>query len=203
MNESHERVTVIIPYNKDRGWLQDAIDSVPEGVQLILSKGEGNWPQNFNDVLYLAKDEFIRWLHEDDKLTPNCIEDSVRAIEEQSVDFIHGNAMEVFEGKVGWRIYKPSIIKPTLEDLLKRNVLHSATLMYKKEIFERIGSFDTTLNLMEEYEFNLRCLKAGFKIGYCNAPLAIYRRHSEQKVRIATKEEKSKEKELVNSKYLL
>ena len=54
---------------------------------------------------------------------------------------------------------------------------------------------------MEEYEFNLRCLNAGFKIGYCNSELAIYRRHPNQKVRTVSKEEKMAEKILVNKKY--
>ncbi len=50
-------VTVIIPYKIDRGWLKDAIESVPRGVQLLVSQGEGNWPANFNKVLNQAKGE--------------------------------------------------------------------------------------------------------------------------------------------------
>ncbi|KKL55146.1 hypothetical protein LCGC14_2258350, partial [marine sediment metagenome] len=66
-------VTVIIPYNKDRGWLKEAIDSVPKGVQLLLSKGRQNWPCNFNKVLDQAEGKYIKYLHEDDMLTENCI----------------------------------------------------------------------------------------------------------------------------------
>jgi hypothetical protein len=43
--------TVIIPYKENRGWLNEAIESVPDDVQLIVSQGDGNWPQNFNKVL--------------------------------------------------------------------------------------------------------------------------------------------------------
>ena len=48
---SMKDITVIIPYKEDRGYLQQAIDSVPEGCQLLLAKGNGTWPQNFNKVL--------------------------------------------------------------------------------------------------------------------------------------------------------
>ena len=196
-----KKVTVIIPYNKDRGWLKDAIQSVPDGVQLILSQGSGNWPENFNKVLHQAEGAYIKYLHEDDMLTPNCIEDSVNAIEEQEVDFIHGEAIEVYQGtgkKVNW---KPSVKIPTLQDLLVKNAIHSATLMYKKEVFEKVGGFDETLNTAEEYEFNLRSLQAGLKIGYCPTPLAFYRRHSQQKVRVVSKQNRTREREMVKSKY--
>jgi len=195
-------VTVIIPYNKDRGWLQAAKDSVPEGVQLILSKGDGNWPENFNAVLDKATGRYIRWLHEDDMLTPNCIEDSIKTFEEQDVDFIHGPAVEIFmnAGRATQR-YTPPIKYPTVDDLLRKNVLHSATMMYKREVFEKVGKMNETLNTAEEFEFNLRCLKAGLKIGYCETPLAFYRRHAQQKVRVVPKEQKDKEREQVKQLY--
>jgi GT2 family glycosyltransferase len=53
--------------------------------------------------------------------------------------------------------------------------------MYRREIFEQIGGFDEVLTNSEEYEFNLRCLYNGFKIGYCDSNLAYYRRHNSQK----------------------
>ncbi len=195
-------VTVIIPYNRDRGWLQAAKDSVPEGVQLLLSKGDGNWPENFNAVLDKATGRYIRWLHEDDMLTPNCIEDSIKTFEEQDVDFIHGPAVEIFmnAGRATQR-YTPPIKYPTVDDLLRKNVLHSATMMYKREVFEKVGKMNETLNTAEEFEFNLRCLKAGLKIGYCETPLAFYRRHAQQKVRVVPKEQKDKEREQVKQLY--
>jgi len=199
---AEEKVTVIIPYNRDRGWLQQAKDSIPKGVQTILSKGDGNWPENFNKVLDQATGKYIRWLHEDDMLTDNCIEDSVYALESQDVDFIHGNAYEIFmnAGRAPGK-YIPRIKVPTLQDLLVKNVIHSATLMYKREVFEKVGKMNESLWVMEEFEFNLRCLKAGLRIGYCDNYLAWYRRHSQQKVRVVPIPEKNKERELVRNDY--
>ena len=194
-------VTVIIPYNKDRGWLQEAVNSVPKEVQLILSKGDGNWPENFNKVLNQATGRYIRWLHEDDMLTPNCIEDSIKAMEKQGVDFIHGNAIEITPEGKQIREYKPKIENPTYTDLLMHNVFHSATMMYKREVFEKVGKMNETLNTAEEFEFNVRCLNAGLKVGYCNSALAYYRRHPQQKVRVVSKEAKDKEREQVRTMY--
>ena len=192
------KVTVIIPYNIDRGWLKDAIASVPEWVQLLVSQGEGNWPENFNKVLDQATGDYIKFLHEDDMLNTGGIEALVEAIEEQDVDFVHGNAFEIYMNHnrhLGR--YAPSIRIPTLQDLMKKNVIHSATLMYRKRVFDIVGTFNESLNTMEEYEFNLRCLKAGLKIGYCNSMVAYYRRHPAQKVRVVSDLDKKMEKEMV------
>ena len=195
-------VTVIIPYNKDRGWLKAAISSVPKDAQLILSKGDGGWPENFNKVLPEATGKYIKYLHEDDMLTENCIRDSVQALEDQEVDFIHGNAIEITaQDYTKKKVYIPAVKQPTAQDLKKKNVIHSTTTMYRREMFDKVGGFDETLNTQEEYEFNLRCLTAGFKIGYCDADLAFYRRHPAQKVRVVSIKEKKEEKQRVNAMY--
>jgi len=188
-------ITVIIPYKIDRGWLKDAIGSVPSNVQLIVSRGNGNWPQNFNKVLPQAEGDFIKFLHEDDMLTQDSIHLYLEALELpifKNVDFIHGNAIELHQNSGQLHIYKPSIELPTLQDLIKKNVIHSATLLYSKEIFRTLGGFNESSKMysFEEYEFNLRCLHAGFKIGYINASLAYYRRHPKQIIRTCNIEER-------------
>jgi glycosyltransferase involved in cell wall biosynthesis len=196
-------VTVIIPYKEDRGWLKEAVLSVPDGVELILSQGEGNWPQNFNKALKEATGDYIKYLHEDDMLTPNCIEDSVRAIEEQNVDFIHGNAVELFVSNGNQFLKKPFITNPTLQNLKKKNVIHSATTMYRREVFETVGLFNESnkVKSFEEYEFNLRCLKAGLKIGYCDSTLAVYRRHPKQIIRTVDNVERKHNRNKLLNEY--
>ena len=194
-------VSVIIPYKEDRGWLQDAINSVPKSVQLLLGKGNGNWPANFNKMLPEATGKFIRYLHEDDMLSATCIDDSLKAFAETGADFIHGNAEEFWSYKEGKQIYVPKVKNPTLQDMLTKNYIHSATLMYRREVFEKLGGFDESLNTAEEYEFSLRCLKAGMKLGYCPAILAYYRRHPLQKVRVVPRNEKVGEREMVRKRY--
>jgi GT2 family glycosyltransferase len=199
------KISVIIPYKVDRGWLMDAVNSVPKGVQLLLSQGEGNWPENFNKVLSKADGDLIKFLHEDDMLTPNAIESYIRAFSSPSfkdIDFAHGNAYEIFmnTGR-SHNLYIPKVKFPTVYDLLMRNVIHSASLIYRREVFEKVGLFDETLNTAEEFEFNLRCLKAGLKIGYINVPLAYYRRHPAQKVRTVSIDKKDAEREMVKNKY--
>ena len=200
---NRRKVTVIIPYKADRGWLQDAINSIPKEVQLILSQGEGLWPQNFNKALPQAEGDYIRWLHDDDMLTENCIEDSVNAIESQNVDFIHGNAIEIYTHKNDRKDWIPKITHPSLRDLINKNVLHSATMMYKKEVFDTVGILNETSSVtsFEEYEYNLRCMRAGMKLGYCSKTLAYYRRHPNQLIKTTNKRERMTNRRELLSKF--
>ena len=198
-----KEVTVIIPYNIDRGWLKDAVSSVSDSVQLILSQGDGNWPQNFNKALKQAEGAYIKYLHEDDMLTPNCIEDSVRAIKEQKVDFIHGNALQHTQETGNDVIWRPKVLIPTLEQLLTKNTIHSATTMYCREVFDKVGMFNETdsVRSFEEYEFNIRCLQMGMKIGYCDSLLAIYRRHPNQLIKRTSRVKRQTNKKQLIKKY--
>lgn len=195
-------VTVIIPYKTDRGWLQEAINSVPPDVQVLVSQGDGNWPANFNKALPQAKGKYIKFLHEDDMIAPNGITNLVRSLEEQNADFVHAPAFEIYaNGNTKQHLYEPAVLYPTLKDMLKTNVIHAASLMYRREVFDKVGLFDETLNTAEEYEFNLRCLKAGLKIGYCPNPVAFYRRHPMQKVRTVPESFKRAERNKVRKQY--
>ncbi len=204
------KVSVIIPYKEDRGWLQQAIDSIPKDCEVILSQGYGNCQQNFNAGVKKATGDYIRWLHDDDKLTSNCIEDSLRTFEEQNCDFIHGNAYQCYEGfhqitntgNIHGRIipYIPPIKHPTLKTQLQKNVIHSMTTMYRREVFDKVGYMDETLQWSEETEFHLRCLHAGLRIGYCDAFLAYYRIHSGQKSN-ADHTERMKNREAIKSRF--
>ena len=180
-SQARPKVTVIIPYRVNRGWLNEAILSVPPWVELLVNQGEAGWAENFNQALSRATGDYIRFLHEDDTLPVGSILNSVRAIEEQGVDFIHGNAVDINEKSkiiTHWKALKKEI---TYEDMLHINLLHGGTVMYRKSIFDKLGGFNTHLNHAEEYEFNLRCFRAGFRLGFCDEELYCYRRHSKQK----------------------
>jgi GT2 family glycosyltransferase len=178
-----DKVSVIIPYVKDRGYLNEAIKSVEcqnyKGeIELILSQSNKGVSYNLNRGINQATGTYIKYLCDDDKLTLNSISDSVRAM--QGNDFIHGNAVNFWEN--GQRsIHVPNVTNPTLKQLLHRNHIHGGSLMYRRDVFERFGMFDESLTTGEEYDFNLMLLSNGAKLGYCKHFVYLYRRHLEQK----------------------
>lgn len=176
------KVSIIIPYKEDRGWLNEAVESVKNQtykgeIELIFSKSDNRVGYNINRGIEASSGEYIKYLCDDDWLTPNSIEDSVKAI--GGFDFIHGDAYNVFGDRKS--IQRPRMVNPKMIDMLRSNVIHGGTLMYRRDIFDRIGLFDEDLDCAEEYDFNLRCFKHGMKLNYCPSFLYNYRRHDEQK----------------------
>lgn len=183
------KVSVVIPYKTDRGWLNEAIDSVHNQtyqgkIELIQVHGPGSVAANINRGLQEVTGEYIKFFAEDDMLTPICIESSVEAMQEQGCDFLHGNAFNLFGNEN--RAYFPAIQIPTLGELRHTSMIHGLTLFYKRSVVEKMVEdrgfwFDESLDCAEEYDVNMWLLAHGFKLGYVNKFLGKYRRHEAQK----------------------
>lgn len=177
-----KKVSIVIHYDRDRGWKSEAIRSIEQqtypNIEVIESKSDEGVSYNLNRGIERATGDFIKYLCEDDMLTENSIEDSVRAI--QGYDFIHGKSYALYDNNAISE-YKPPIQHPNLRDLAIENCIHGGSLMYRADIFERFGMFDETLWTAEEYDFNMKIMSKGARINYCDSFLYIYRRHHEQK----------------------
>jgi len=174
------KVSVIIPYKEDRGWLKDAIESVENQIysgeiEIIESQSNANVSTNINRGVKMATGKYVKYLCDDDMLAPAGIRDSVKAM--KGVDFIHGASLTLFQKSGTKYMNTPKIKTPNLQQLLDCNVINGTTLMYRRDLFEKVGGFDESLTSAEEYEFNLRLLSKGYRIGYCPQVVAIYRRH--------------------------
>lgn len=176
-------VSVIIPYREDRGWLDIARASARwqdyPNIEVIESTSPDNVSTNLNNGIRQSTGQLITYLCDDDYLPMGAIAAQVQKIK-QGYDFIHGNAVTLHELNVtkDWNSPNP---KPTLESLKKHNTIHGGTVMYRRSVFDRVGYFDESLNTCEEYEFNLRCLAHGLRLGFTHARVYGYRRHDAQK----------------------
>ena len=191
------KVSIIIYFKEDRGWLNEARQSVRnqrfEGkIELIEAHNPNqNASQNLNDGIRQATGDYIRYLSEDDLLPQYSVYESVNAMIETGADFIHGKAKNFFgypviypEGHISFsgrvHLQEPELKYPTLEDMIKNNHIHGGTVFYKGELLKQ-NLFDETLDCAEEYDLNMRLLKQGYKIDYCPEFLYFYRRHNKQK----------------------
>ena len=151
-------------------------------LHLIESNHNASVSYNLNQGIKASSGTFIKYICEDDYLPTNSIKDSVEGM--LDYDFINGNAIAIYmEGMhAGKQLeYIPERTNPTFEQLVMYNSIHGGSLMYRRDVFDKIGIFDETNDCAEEYEFNMRCLYNDLKLGYVNAFLYFYRRHGEQK----------------------
>ncbi len=175
------KVSIIIPFREDRGWLKLAITSARNqtypDTEIILAKGDKTCAGNTNDGIRNATGDLIKFLHDDDVLPIYAIAEMVKGIERY--DFVHGNAIEIHPDG-SWKRYVPEMKNPKLKDLVKKNVIHGGTTMYRREVFHKVGTLNEDLPGFEDYEFHLRLLQAGMKLGYIDNELTFYRIHNDQ-----------------------
>jgi glycosyltransferase involved in cell wall biosynthesis len=203
------KVTVIIPYNVSRGYLEEAIESLEnqtyDDIEILIEHGDCLASENFNRGLEKATGELVRYLCEDDLLTTNSIADTVEYFKNNSeVDFIHSNAINFFEDGTE-DMWVPSDIVLTLDSMLNRYAIHGGTVVYRKRCFEK-RAMDLTLWTGEEYDFNMWLLSNNYKMGYLNSFTYKYRRHSSQKsLGISSPEYQAKrqvEKDKIKNRYI-
>jgi len=195
------KVSLIISAYKDRGYLDDCIKSAInqnfKDYEIILSSDgnpklsvfaekynilfvvtpKKNHSSALNNAVSKAKGQWIKELHDDDLLTVNCLHDSFAW--KGDCDLIYANAVN-FTGN-SESVYK-SPSKVDLVDLLPcvTNPINSSTIFYKRDVFLKVGGFDTKLEYTEDYDFYLNLLTKGYKIGFINSIVSWYRLHSDQ-----------------------
>lgn len=197
------KVSVIIPHNRDRGFLKDAIASVEAqtygDIELILQRGDYGLSKNFNDAVKKSTGVFIKSLAEDDLLPPNSIEDLVNGM--GSYDFVTGNAYN-FAGTNTEPVSKHLTGIRTLKEMLERNCIHGGAIMYRRDAFERFGFKDESLTTGEEYDMHLSWIKQGAKQGCINKFVYLYRLWPGSKSQSRTKDPNRKKYiEMIKDRY--
>jgi len=211
------KITIIVSAYKERGWLDVALESAKnqtfKDYNIILSSDgnpalikyakkygtkfivtpKGNHSSALNNAVKYASGTWIKECHDDDFLTPNCLQDLWDARE--GGDIIYANAINFRDGETTGRLYKPPEFISLFTFLpIIHNPCHAATIFFKRSMFLAVGGFDENLSHAEEYEFYFNILSKGYKFKYCDSTVAWYRLHGTQDTHILnTKREEIKE----------
>lgn len=184
------KISIIIPYVTDRGYLAEAAESAERAIdfanvkgEVILSQSEKGVSHNLNTGIERATGELVTYLCDDDLLPLESIKSTILGM--RGHDFVHGNATTIYEDNFKFvepriKRYTPKIKRPSLRQMLETNYIHGGTVTYKRDIVKGEW-FDDDLWCAEEYDFNLFLLSEAKSIGYINNDLYIYRHHATQK----------------------
>lgn len=207
-------ISLIIVAYKDRGWLDDAIESAKNqtfkdfevilcsndnpklecfahkhNIEFMLSKK--NWSTCFNYAVSRCKGKFVKWLDDDDLLTPNCLKDLYYGI--RGNDVAYANAINFSrDSEITYR--SPKAISyddyfPLINNI-GVNKLHGGTVLIRKDAFQMAGGADENLRKVEEYDLWLNFLSHGFTFRYVDSTVVKYRQHPESNSANKTWQEK-------------
>ncbi|MFM2415178.1 MAG: hypothetical protein RI911_871, partial [Candidatus Parcubacteria bacterium] len=183
---SEPLVTVIVPTKNSEKFLEKCLASVRsqtyKNIELIVvdnfsidatkSIAEKNGavffqqgPERSAQVNYgvaNAKGKFIYKIDSDFALDPTVVAESVSKINEGYDAIVVHNSPDV---TVSW-IAK---IRKFEVDMYKYDITHSSARFVKKDVYEAIGGFNSKITAGEDYDFQNKLNRNGYKTGFIDA----------------------------------
>lgn len=143
----------------------------------------------------LARGEIILPSDADDPSYPDRAKISVEELKKNNADIFYGNLMRKYEnGKQELRHFQP------YDDKLLRiiNIIPNTASAYKKEVFDKIGGYDKSLKVGEDYDFWLSAQDNGFKFTSLDKPVTYYSMHAGQLTGVSTDKDKIRQRQKWN-----
>ena len=138
----------------------------------LLRKVNGGLSSARNFGINEAKGKYILPLDSDDKLIPkNFVKGLEIMIKEKKIDIIYAD----FQNFGDKNTYNKSGEFSRMKLAISGNYL-SAVILFKKDVWVKIGGYDITFNSIEDWDFSSRAAVFGFNFAYIAAPLFMYRR---------------------------
>lgn len=176
--EAEVRV-VVVDDGSDDGETPQACDELAVGYGehvVVIHQPNTGLPGARNRGAAGARTEYLVFLDADDTIAPDFVRTLAAAIEaagdpavshaycqETLTDLAHGT----------WRVPQWDA------ELLLITNLHPVTCLVRRDAFEQLGGFDTTMTRgYEDWEFWVRCSTRGFRGVRVAEPLFFWRRHS-------------------------
>lgn len=133
-----------------------------------------------NKGLQQAQGDIIGWLNSDDIYYPGVLKKIIDYFEmHPEVDLVYGDAFHIDENDA---IIEKYPTEPFNQDRLKSNCyLSQPAVFFRRQVIERFGMLDETLNFCMDYEFWLRIAFAGGRMAYIPEVLAGSRLHAATK----------------------
>lgn len=119
-----------------------------------------------------AKNEILAFVDSDCIVSPQWLKEGVRPFIEQSADLVGGNVEFYYSKKPTAAEMFDSITNMQIEyNIKERKIAKTANLFVKRELFDKIGLFPSTVTSGGDVQWTAKATRAGYKLVY--APEAI------------------------------
>lgn len=144
-------------------------------IGLDTNGGQSNARNVVMTQAFLNKPEYFAFLDSDDYWTPTHLEESIKAINELNAGMVYSVPIFIDDQMNPFFAYKMRLDQePTYANLSQANSIHISSVVMKKTCVEVVGEFDSELDCIEDWDFWLRTVKAGFKLHRINNVSVFY-----------------------------
>lgn len=137
--------------------IQEYQKATPDKIT-IISKKNGGVSSAQNRGIKCAIGEYILILSSDDKIDSTFLEKMLTILQENPDVDISGSDTQVFDASNETYYTQPL----NLELQVRNNQMNYCSLL-RREVFDKVGLFDENMRGYEDWEFWIRCAKAGLK----------------------------------------
>jgi len=131
-----------------------------------------------NGLLHEARGEYFTFLDSDDIYLPGKVAEEVGFLEKNpGCAVVHCDLHCFYDGEPG-KFYKYRVsfdYKDVFRELLDRMFIPNTAVMFRREIYDKLGGYNESLGLVEDWEYFLRIAHSGYKIVFLNKDLVLYR----------------------------
>lgn len=146
-------------------------------IKFIHNPSKLGFVKSLNLGLKLSSGKYIARMDSDDISCQYRLEKQVQYLEtHEEISILGGNIIIIDEhgNSTGERKYKTSF-EEISKTMFYRNPLAHPTVMYRKSILGKIGYYDETFSMAEDYEMWLRAIKMGLIVENIDEVLVNYR----------------------------
>lgn len=153
-------------------------------VRIITHSPNTGTSANLNRALSEAKGEWIKTIAADDKLLPNCIDDFVQYVYDNPKANILFSKVVGFGNLEAAKQWPFLNVKRFFDDLTllqfrivltTQNFLPAASVFYRKSVWEKLGGYDESIPLLEDWPFWVKSLKSGYCFDFLDKETVSYR----------------------------
>ena len=200
-NQTHEALHLIVSddCSKDKTvsvveqWLkQDRVVKRFQSIQLLTVPKNTGVSANCNRIIHASKTDWIKFHAGDDILLPNCITDNLEFVDKNPQAQIIFSQVVVYQDtfeqanliRTTPDVFPSNLFDPNLDAqkqfkiLLQNDRIHyTPSYFFNKNALAKVGNYDETSRLVEDYPMWLKLTQANIKLNYFHLPTVGYRIH--------------------------
>jgi glycosyltransferase involved in cell wall biosynthesis len=179
IDKSETEIIIVDDGSKDNSLLlaQSLIYKFGDSNIRLIKKKNGGTASARNAGILESSGEYIGFLDADDEYHVQKAEISIKYLDiAPEVGLVYSDYIEVFSNKTMYNS------KPDFDErLLKRQCIVSTNSFIKRSVVNKIGLFNESIKLIEDYDYWLRISAANFMCMRIPAPLFKYYNHGQNK----------------------
>lgn len=180
LNQTYRDFEYIIvlddPQNKELETLIRAYAEQDARISLYINDKNSGCPYSKDRGVRLADTKYVAIMDSDDIARPHRLEKQLQKMESEAMDIIAGYVTVIDEE--GRELYKMDNLPTTHEKIAKKmrvnNCMPHPTWFFRKEAYLELGGY-SDIQGCEDYEFLLRAIESGYKLGMVDEIVLDYR----------------------------